>query len=604
MAIPSPDTIVHTFTPEGTAVPSGLTSDQIAARKLGQEKRRIYEATKDTDPTAGLKRVKGAEELSRIDTSAEIGRRLRPETEITEPADDPAELAKRQTEQKTLSDATLKSAAEAKTIAEKGLDGIMDATGNPDIARQNEIVDALVKSVLDVRPKFAALDIEEKRAQIRDLLQNPAARTAIAPALAKLLDPNADIATSEVPLKNARETYRLAKKEASRAKNELGNLKNEVTDLENAVVSHQPGGTNALRITSLESQSLPTQIATLRSIIEPGLNPTDLARVKNEVRIKMKAGTAITDPTEQIVEEFLKAEDDYAELEKLRAERDGLPDKLAQKQKERDKKKQERREKRTARDNAEEALEEAETAKSRQEQDLSRSVGGLVSESLNDFLGAEVDARIELDRQISAEKIAQSNDADEKRILTELDWRFEEMVDIWGIRNRRIGLVNNEKVIKAEWKELITDGRAGVVAKVRAMAKDAYAISPTDKGAVKAGKQAEIDRIDRRFAEEPEFVDKMTKEYIARLIAKQRQIGKVSEDDLLLIEKHGLKDAIDIVIANDPVAKQKVAEAVGQSESNDPSYVENAKKKYGESWAKILMGLLTTGLVISSLAKG
>lgn len=602
MTVVTPDTITprgiaESYVPKEIPLPAGLTPEEQAVRKLGREKREIFERTKDTDPTAALKRVEGVRDLSQIDIAREVDRRIgTPETtELTD-------------EQKTLRKTVSDSAAEARTIAERGLDGIVDVAGNPDTTRQQAIVDTLVKTVLDVRPKFAGLSKEEKQAIIRDLLQAPAARTEIASSLGELLDPNADTAESITPINVAHETYETARKAVKSAKKEIKSTTDEVDILEKTANEHAATnpvtglpGTKFQQIETLRGSIDYARMTSLRESLQKAYGE-NFERAQQLVREKLKNGSSLATGYEKELGELVEMTDKAKGLEELIAERDGLPDKLAQKQKSLKKLRKEKAERKAKRNDAEEEFDEAEEIKSRQEQALARSVESAVSDSLNEFLDADIDVRIKLDKEISAEKIQQARDADERRILTGIDSRWDEVEETNGIRGKKIRLKNRVSRIKYDWTETLTDGRAGIESKVRAMAKAEFAPSPTDTPEEILRKQAERDRIDRRFAEEPEFADKMTREYVARLIAKQRQIGKITEDELRLLDKHGLRDAIDTAIAEDPrIDKSQIAELVG--ESNDPSAVENAKRKYGDGWAKIIMGLLAAGAAASSFAR-
>ena len=417
MSIPSPDIIVNSYTPEGTPAPATLSPEQQAARTRGRELRATYEKTKETDPLAGLKRPEKTTGLSQIDVASEVNRRIGiPEiTEITD-------------EQIKLRETTFTAGEEAKIIAERGLEGIAD------IARQEAIVEGLVKTVLDIRPQFASLSDEEKRAIIRDLLQNPKnaeVRTVITGSLAELLDPDTDTAESITPIKAAHETHETARKAVKSVKKEIKSTSDEIDVLkktanEHAATNPDTGapGVKFQEIETLRGSIDYARMTSLRDSLQRTYGE-NFERAQQLVREKIKNGSPLAAYDKELGE-LVQMTDKAKRLEELIGERDGLPDKLTQKQKHLEKLRKQKVKRKIERDDAEETFDETEETKNKQEQTFARSVENVLSDSLNSFLDQDIEARNNHLRQISEEKIRQAGDGDEKRVLAGINSRWEE----------------------------------------------------------------------------------------------------------------------------------------------------------------------------------
>lgn len=523
----------------------------------------LRESRNPKDPLAGLRRKDTA-------PSADLDPKKQVESIFGTP--------KAGTPEAKVADKALADAKDAKIIAENGLGGIVDKAGKPDIKRQNDIVDDLVAKVLDIRPQWASETTANKQAVIRELLKDEGGRKALAEALVTATEQSAEMTATQDALKTKREEWKTAIKEREKIRREVGKLKNKVTEIEKAIAEHKSGGKRYKEIVRLEGLDLATKMPALGKLIKvdyPDQAAQDIA-IAEVTANSAKKPPAILSTELQQVKDYMDMRKNYDSLQALRAEKDGgLKKQLKEKKQKFEDAAKKRKNNSRAREDLKDEVHNLRQQRQEQQHEASDNISNVMAESINQFLDAELEARITTLNEQNEKQAVESGDQDDIRYAAERKKRWQTT----EAPNGRPRQKYEKDKINTDWQEDLAGGDAVVDAKVAAMLKTG---------------STNTAEIDRRLTD-PDYRKKKRDEYIADLISARSATAKIFPGEARLLDENGWKDAIDAAINADKRKKASVANITGQL-GGDAGYVDKLKRQFGNNWFAIL-GLLLVGAV-------
>lgn len=563
-SVQSPDVIARSFVPEGVAPALALTREQQRNQGAANTLRQRLETTRE-DPLAALKPVEERQPLS-VSLDKELNRRFGVEGAPLSP------------EEQTRFDEARALGDTAKALAESGFESLTDT-------QQDALVDSLITDVLDRRPAFAGLDPAEKDAIAIGMLINPAYERKIGELLAQGLKPD-EIIEASTKMAEAKGVFDLAEQafrdkqsESITTVRERANTQRQLDEFNETTIL----GTRGVKFDELERLRVDELLnremidETIVDLKAGGKSDADIDAMKAQVTEKIARGEDIADPDETMVKELLDIQRDIdriGELEteqtNLEAERERLnqrllelPDEIAEFQHTRDEKENE--------------LLAVRGQKMIQEQSVIENMRRVAPNAANEFLADEIQKRAtEYQSQLN-EMLKQTNDADDKKILEKKKSRWDKA----EIRGDNIRFTIKKNMVNRDMRTiLLGDGPESILKEMLTEGvKD-----PQEK-----------DRIEKRLAEDKEFVKKWTDDIASTVVTKKLQSGRLYEGEIrVMLDRPWGQGAIDQAIANDE-AKRKAIEKI-YGDIGSPSYVDRIKKAAGSNWLKVLMLLLVGGV--------
>lgn len=585
-----PETLVRTATP--------LSREQQAAQDRANQDLRAYEATKETDPIAvavavakkSLSSPEQSVDISTIDTNKEVKRRIHePETDATGTIidDDLDKLRK----------AALKTAMEAKAIAENGLDGIVDTT------RREEIVLFYITNVLDTRPAFSSFSDEEKRAIAENQLRLPEVRQKIAALLKQKLNPDESVQTDEdKELATKLEDKKTKKKESKAAKKKLKKINKELDELETEKEGFSPPdalgneGVHHARIRELQGLMGPLNRGETLQRTIMGFSaydtPEKLTVAITRVQGKMRAKDIITDPQELLVRELIQFKGNQQELADLTEKWNSLPERLKTKAKEKKDAKKDREEAQQVVSRLQKEIDELEEPRDRREQQLGRSLQTIVVDAGNQFINGENDKRLSFLQQEANERAKEARDQDSQRFWQSIGSRWE--------TKTRTGWTEVAGQLDDDWNDALDTG--DVSSRVKSMLVRPFHVGRTDTSDERARKMAEAKRIVERFKTDKDFAESVTSGYLTALIGRRLEKGDmIPIGETKLLQELTLNDRVWMEYASDYIEeknekdkqfKTKV-ESLLQKAGDPKKRLALLQEQYPDNWAAILAFLLS-----------
>lgn len=586
---PNSEILAKSFVPEGTTAPRARTPEQQRINTAAKDLRERFEKARDSDhPTSALKRPEGTDSLSSIDTTKQIDRRVREKkdpTDTTEPD--------RRSEGEKL-------AGELRIIAEKGLDGIVDAAGNPDTVRQGAFIDMYVAQVLDQRPEFAKLSDNQKKALARDTIQSHEFRAVTAKGLVDTLSPDKQVETEDDDaLKKLTGERKDLAKNKKESKQQLQKTHKELGKLKTIQTEHQPGGTRSAEIQTLAS-GLSTFVDVENSYRHfQALGQETTARVRTQVMSKRQAGvTSFTDTEEDTMNKLIQYEIDAGKLNALVAERDGIAAKIKEKRKEIKTLEKERTKIKRNLSEKDDDIEEIEDNLDEREDALLLKLNNLIPEAGNQLMDDDVDQRAAVQAAQLDKEASESKDKDQQTLLDARKTRWTRI----EVKNGHPRPVYNKAQQDSDNIRVLTSN-GDITNELRVILTRKLAPVVFDTPEEAAIKVAEIARIDKRLKDDPDFVRNSSADFVRDLVASRLSAGKVPfEGEMRLLEANGWGNCLEQAIEADNTLKNKIDTATNNL-GGEPRRIERLKREFGSNWLAIL-GLLAAGAIAPAFVSG
>lgn len=588
------EVIARSYIPEAAVNTGALNREQRARQEKATSLRQLLETTGDpiTVLKESLEPSKERTDLATIDTDKEVKRRIHaPEKDSNGTVID--------TEQEALLNRAIALAKEAKAIAEKGLDGIVDVNGNIDTARQQVIIDLYVSRVLDSRSAFSALSPIEKSAIAKAELQKPSVRQKVAELLKQRLSASEQPTEADRELSDKEKGKKTKKAEAKEAKKKLKKAERTLRELETVQAEHSfdPNtnveGSRYQAIRELGNRIDVQYIKELRAMLISKKTPQDFESDKALVYRKMTTGATLGSEYEQFIAELIVQERLITQQNALIAERDSIDEKVKEAKKEKKKAVKARQNAKREVSELDEEIDELEEPRDRREENLVRSLEGIIAEAGNQTLNQDNNARVQAFEKDAREKTEATNDADEKLIYSGIATRWERVVIING--QRVIEEVPRQRDV--DWEAAINTG--DVTNQVEEMLTRHVMINRhIDSRKEVHRKGIEARRIKNRLKTDEAFKLLATSEYLTNLIGKRLETGETfSDGEFALIEDYDwMPYAEQYITEKDEKDKefgQKIDQLVQQAGVDQPEKLAALQEKYGDNWASILAILMS-----------
>lgn len=588
------EVVARSYIPETAVNVATLTPEQRTRQEKATNLRQLLETT--GDPIAALRTSlepnKEAADLSTIDTEKEVRRRIHaPEVDANGAVVD--------TSQDTLLKKAISLTREARAIAEKGLDGIVDANGNVDTQRQQEIISFYVNHVLDTRDAFSTLSFDEKSAIARAALENVSVRQKVAELLRQKLSPSEQPTEADREISGKEKGKKLKEVEEREAEEKLREAEEKLRELEATRTEHAfdsntgaEGPRNA-KIRILGNQIDLQYINELRAMLISKKTPQAFERDKQQVAEKLTARSILNNDYEKLIAELIAQEKLITEQQVLIAERDSIDERVKEAEQAKRDAAKGSKDAKTAVSELDNEIDELEEPRNRREENLVRGLEGIIAEAGNQALTADNNARVQAFEKDAREKMEATNDADEKLIYSGIATRWE-----------RVVIINGQRVIEevpgqrdADWEAAINTG--DVTNQVEEMLTKHLRINRrTDSREEVRRKGTEARRIKDRLKTDTDFKTLATLEYLTALMGKRLETGETFTDgEFALIEDYGwmlyAEEYIKQEEEKDKEFAQKVDQLVQQAGVDQPEKLAALQEKYGNNWASILAILLS-----------
>lgn len=590
------ETVAKSYVPEA-AVPTVLSPEETVRRNEAKALRARYEKTKDSDPYAALKAPEVSSDLSTVDTDKEVkGKIHEAERDSTGTIDH---------DQQALIDGALQAAREAKAIAEKGLDGIVDVSGNADTVRQQTIIDLYITRVLDVRGAFAGLTQSEKNAIARAELQKPEVRLKIAELLKQKLNPSEQTQTDQdKELATKQKQKKEKKREARETKIKLRKAKKELQDLEQIQNEHaaiNSSGVEGLRHAEIRSLGNAINVGTIKQLREALIsrrNPQGFQEIYQLVGQKLQTGDVLADDYEEGVAELIRQEQLVVRYKALIQEGQSLDERIkaateAVKEARRDR----RKVKREISD-LDDDIDDLEEPRDQREQALAGSLSRIITEAGNQVLTQEADRRLQMLRIDAEEKQKTAAEEDRKRLLGGIGSRWEKVV----MKGGKWVIEEYPLQIEEDWQNAISTGK--VLPQVIEVLTQHTRIDTHDTPEQREKKRKEYDRIVERLKTDQDFADYAIDNYLTALIGRRLQGEKpIPDGERRLIDQYDwfkyASDFVDAQNKQDQESQKRISTLLTEAGKNQEHKLEALRQEYGDNWSTIL-NILFSGAEIPS----
>ncbi len=588
------EVVARSYIPEAAVNVGALTPEQHTRQEKANRLRQLLETT--GDPITALREslgpTKETADLTTIDTDKEVRRRIhKPEADASGTVID--------TEQQALLDRALTLAKEAKAIAEKGLDGIIDVNGNPDTQRQQAIIDIYISRVLDSRGAFSILSPDEKSAIARVELQKASVRQKVAELLKQKLSASEQPTEADRELSDKEKEKKTKKAEAKEAKKKLKKAERTLRELETVQDEHSFDPTTNIEglryqaIRELGNKIDIQLIKELRAMLISKKTPQDFENDKALVYRKMTTGATLGSEYEQFIAELIAQERLITQQNALIAERDSISERVKEAKKAKKEAAKARRDAKSAVSELDDEIDELEEPRDRREENLVRGLEGIIAEAGNQSLNQDNNARIQAFEKDAREKTEATKDADEKLLYSGITTRWERVV----IRNGQRIIEEVPGQIEADWDDAINTG--DITNQVEDMLIRGLKINRRkDSRQEVQRKLAEARRIKDRLKTDTDFKTLATFEYMTNLMGKRLENGETFSDaEFALIEQYDWMAYAEQYIKDksekDKEFAQKVDQLVQQAGADQPEKLSALQEKYGDNWASILAILLS-----------
>lgn len=228
----------------------------------------------------------------------------------------------------------------------------------------------------------------------------------------------------------------------------------------------------------------------------------------------------------------------------------------------------------------------AQLARTSEEMDFAGSLKDVFSETTMQFMEERIASAEEVQRKLIEEERAKTTDPDEQKILDALKIRWDQ--ENW--KNGRRSYKINKFQVKEDYGNLIVEGPKRILKDIL-LANSGFTAG-TPAYAVEAA------RIDAKLTDLA-FVEKMQQKVVERVITRQIQVGKVTEDDVrILRESDWGKGVVQNAIKNKAELRSEIEQLYGQG-ALETTFWEKLKRTSNGNFLKLLLLLLgTVALVV------
>lgn len=597
--------IAQSVATESMSKPTGLTPDQERLWDAGARFSAKYQATKDTDPLAALKEIEKPKEFEDADIERAMLTRIG--TDVTPALDDRGNFTKTEQGQR------LQQAAEAAKIAkgftEKGYDALIPTV-------KDKVRDDFIKEVLDRRPAFANLSIDQKKAMAEAKLRDPEYQVKLAELLdGKInidLDPKLAKDLEETTVKKA-EADRLLTEQKAKMKSTQEAIRRNKAELDrfsarqekrlpNGTVVEGPGDKymelqDRMELEAGERLDVDKEIKFLK---DQGLDDDAIKTLRKDVKEKVNNGTfdyAKATETERVAASLIEHEDDLDKLEDLKQEQVDLAAHDTRLVKDLQELKTQYDELYKNAKVANDALDNAYNAKEKQEEEYVRGLQNLFNDTGRGMMSEEVRQRGESYKKWLDEQVKNAKDGDSKKVATAL----ETLCRTGERKGKETIFKIDRKKLQNNW-EIIFKG-AGPESILRNTLMNGLEPNPLDTPEEADRKDRERTRIEERLKNDKDFVKDQCVLISGNIISEKMKSKGLYEGEVeMLLRKPWGESAIDVAIASDKRLRDKL-DKIYQVPGAKPGYVDRIRRESGSSWVKFL-ALFLTGAVAAGLWTG
>lgn len=498
----------------------------------------------------------------------------------------------------------------SKDFLEKGYDGL-DAAQKP-------IVKTLIEQALRAWPEADALfsgpppmPVADKEAVIVTILKNPKYAEKVRSIFEGAIDPTKALKDT---VSEAKTTLEEVRKKEEEKRNGIAKSNNEKVLVDTQLEQFRDGGgvgdgPKLQQMKAIEAE-LPTLkvnlIAKQDQLVEAQERVKDLERKRNvawqrgadntdviDVEITTKRGEVRT-----LQREITEINDRVNLKTALEQEKTSLEQKKRQLEEERIKLDTELKNLTRERLESQANFSSAQLTRTSQEQDFVDSFKGVFSEATMQYLEENIAKAEEAQKKLIDEEKANTVDPEEQRILDAIETRWDKAEWQGGRLRRKI----NISQVRQDYPNLIAEGPRRILRDMLVSQITLLAGSPQYR--------AEVARIESKL--NPAFVEKMQPKIVERLITRQVQTGKITEDDVRIIrESNWGQGVIQAAIKNKAELKNEIEQLIGQG-ALETSLWEKLKRMSNGSLLKFLLiifggvatlGILPAGMALKSVLK-
>lgn len=558
----------------GNRVPSPAT-------RLGERlQRRVEEGRDKANPTAALNELltRDTAELGEIkglnvDVAAEVDRRIGiGETQANADTQD--------RRMRMRGEAVL-----AQQVAREGINSITDT------AVKNDIRDRFITGVLDRRVAFQRLSPEQKQATAEAMLRMPEYRQMLGKVLEGSLSPDATLDAAITESRNAvrvgqervsvaerrhtetREAYRKNRQDKRDAQTQLyeytesaiayGNPPNEYDQIED------------LQTTETGNRAI---VERWKVQVENGtLTQEQVNQLKQSVQEKLDRGEALTDLQDSEIASLLEAEGRVTNLDKLRAEKGALEQKITDLDVQEADRIREMQESDTEWVNAETDLTLKTDVLADQEERMVREMENIMAEAGNDFLNEDIQQRSEaLDKELE-EMAKNAKSEDLRRLAKSLKTRWDKPKEVRSFLGRKKIIPElNKGRIEEDFGTIINGGPEALMRRM------------INEG--RMGQMSEDQIIE--LMKDPEFAA-LQQKAVERLVTDKVATGKLHPNEVrnIVFSDWGM-DALNKAIENNQTLKDKMQQLkdMGVVQGNLEGWLKSRSPKEWMSLIALILG--------------
>lgn len=508
-------------------------------------------------------------------------------------------------ETKNRFDQMQKYAKLGKDYLEKGYDGL-------DAAQKGEVrmfVERTVRAWPEAEAIFSGpppMPAADTQAIIEEILRNPEFRTKARTIFESAIDPSK--ALQETAVIEARTGYEEAKRQEDEKKAEetKNNLEGTRVDDELRLFS-VVGGIDGAKLAELKGlerdlPELTMDLATKRA---------DLEEARDDIRYYSDRRRALISRGQDTTEIENTLREKQTATRTFQREITGIQDKINRKQvlederEELTRKKQEIDAKKSPlkeeikvltqdRLRAQADYASVQLTRTSQEQDFVDSLKNVFSETTMQYMEDKIAAAEQAQSQLIDEEKAKTTDPDEQKVLDALKQRWDFVEWKGGRQTFKI----NKNQTKYDYGNLIAEGPKRILRDIL--------MANTGLTPGTPAYQTEIARIDAKL-NDPDFIAKVQPKVVERVITRQVQCGKVTEDDVrILRESDWGQGTIQAAINSKKELKSEIEQLYGQGALEGGALWQRLKRMSNGSLLKFLLiifgGIATVGVLPAGLA--